>query len=185
MTGESPQPRLHAPPAHPHPFPLPNTLSPSVENKGAKDQSTIPQKGQPSVPAALGVKGTSTFEKVISHTRPSWLPPKDKTEDEIHYHQWEDMMSQAREQEKERKKQAEIRRLEREKRMTANMSRWEDLMRTGFSSEKVQTDPSLRQLWFEGVPSHLRGKAWSLAVGNPLAMSKGELTTRNSSYCMG
>jgi hypothetical protein len=115
----------------------------------------------------------STFEKVMSQTRPSWLPPKDKVEDETHYHQWEDMMTQAREHEKELKKMAEARRLMREKRLMANTPRWEALLASDFSVTKVKGDVGLRKMWFEGVPSHLRGKAWSLAVGNALALSRG------------
>lgn len=90
-------------------------------------------------------------------------------------------MSQAREHEKERRKQAEARRLEKEKRLAMSTPRWEALLSgtptgaggAGFSVAKVKDDESLRRLWFDGVPSHLRGRAWSLAIGNPLAMSKG------------
>jgi len=121
------------------------------------------------------VKGVSTFDKVRSHTRPAWLPPKDKIEDETHLHQWEEMMAQAREHEKERKRVAEIRRVEKEKRMAINTPRWEALLKGEFSAARIREDDGLRKLWFEGVPSHLRGKAWSLAVGNTLAMSKGKL----------
>jgi hypothetical protein len=120
------------------------------------------------------VKGTSAFEKFRSQTRPSYLPPKPKEEDETHLHEWESMMAQAREHERERRRVAEIRRLEKEKRMAVNTPRWEVLLGPDFSAARVREDESLRRLWFEGVPSHLRGKAWSLAIGNPLAMSKGE-----------
>lgn len=83
-------------------------------------------------------------------------------------------MAQAREHEKERRRTAEIRRLEKEKRMAVDTPRWEELLGGDFSTKKVCGDDSLRRLWFEGVPSHLRGKAWSMAVGNELAMSKGK-----------
>lgn len=84
-------------------------------------------------------------------------------------------MAQAREHEKERKRVAEIRRVEKEKRMAINTPRWEALLKGEFSAARIREDDGLRKLWFEGVPSHLRGKAWSLAVGNTLAMSKGKL----------
>ena len=83
-------------------------------------------------------------------------------------------MAQARELEAQRRKQAELRRIEREKRLAINTGKWEALLGRDFSVDKVKEDPALRKLWFEGAPSHLRGKAWSLAIGNPLAMSKGE-----------
>jgi hypothetical protein len=117
----------------------------------------------------------STFEKVLSHTRPSYLPPKDKVEDETHLHQWEEMMARAREAEKGRKKQADARRLQREKRIAAATPSWDALLSDPeFSADKVRANEVLRKMWFEGAPTYLRGKAWSLAIGNPLAMSKGE-----------
>ena len=120
------------------------------------------------------MKGTSTFEKVISHTRPSWLPPKDRTEDETHYHQWEAMMSQAREAEKEKRKVEEAKRAERDRRLAINTPKWEEMLdEKTFNVDKIRKDPALRQIWFEGCPTYLRGKAWSLAIGNPLALSKG------------
>jgi hypothetical protein len=158
-------PRLHAPPAHPHPFPIPspNSPPPNLERKPSHTPA-----------AGLGGKGVSTFEKVISHTRPSWLPPKDRAEDETHYHQWEEMMSSARELEKGKRKVEEAKRQEREKRLAINTPKWEEMLdEKTFSADKIRKDPVLRQIWFEGAPTYLRGKAWSLAIGNPLALSKG------------
>lgn len=187
-------PRRAAPPPHPFPWPIPTSPRPSsskrlstVSNASNGTHATQASQGStsanPSHPSgqthqhtpALGAKGVSTFEKVISHTRPSWLPPKDRIEDVTHLHQWEDMMRHAREHEKVLAKQAEIRRLEKEKRLTAEAPKWEKLLsdEKDFSAKKVKENEELRKLWFEGVPSHLRGKAWSMAVGNPLALSKG------------
>ncbi|KAK8849766.1 hypothetical protein IAR55_005102 [Kwoniella newhampshirensis] len=173
-------PRIHAPPAHPFPWPIPTSprrvepkrLSVISNSSSSHSVSSQPQSNQNHT-AGIGVKGVSTFEKVYSHTRPSWLPPKDRVEDETHLHQWEEMMAQSREHEKERQKAAEARRLEKEKRLAMSTPRWEALLGDKeFSVAKVKSDLGLRRLWFEGVPSHLRGKAWSLAIGNPLAVSK-------------
>ncbi|ORX37609.1 rab-GTPase-TBC domain-domain-containing protein [Kockovaella imperatae] len=250
--GPSTPPRRHAPPAHPHPYPIPSSptsYSPSRRpNSMQSNRSSTLEANTSAPPAAkanvniegtlshpstqgLGVKGVSAFEKVVSHTRPSWLPPKPKEEDEAHLHQWADMMSQSREAEAARRKIQEARRVEKEKRLAASTSAWETLVglgpggstmssmtdhlhphpagssattgtgmnrsassssakgkssaaaagsgratpesgHSGFSVERVKTDPTLRKLWFEGVPSHLRGRAWSLAIGNPLAISR-------------
>jgi hypothetical protein len=170
------KPRLHAPPAHPHPFPIPspNSPRPSHEKRPSHSGPTVPPPGH-STSTALGVKGVSTFEKVISHTRPSWLPPKNREEDEIHYHQWEEMMSRARETEKEKRKAEEVRRVERDKRLAINTPKWEEMLdEKTFNADKIRKDPVLRGIWFEGAPTYLRGKAWSQAIGNPLALSKGE-----------
>ncbi|KAK4685032.1 hypothetical protein P7C73_g5123, partial [Tremellales sp. Uapishka_1] len=131
----------------------------------------------PAPPAApshhgLGTKGVSTFEKVISQTRPSWLPPKPREEDQVHYSQWSEMMDKSREHDKERRKLAEARRMEKEKRLAILTPDWEKLLGDGFTVAKVQSDVKLRRMWFEGIPSHLRGKAWALCIGNPLALSK-------------
>ncbi len=84
-------------------------------------------------------------------------------------------MARARSAEAERRKINDIRRLEKEKRMAISTPRWEALLNSlDFSPGKVKADMGLRRLWFEGVPSHLRGRAWSLAIGNPLALSKGQ-----------
>jgi hypothetical protein len=163
-------PRLHAPPAHPHPFPIPSTSPRPSHEKRPSHSHAGPSGG-------LGVKGVSTFEKVISHTRPSWLPPKDRTEDETHYHQWEEMMSQAREAEKEKRKIEEAKRAERDKRLAINTPKWEEMLdEKTFNADRIRKDPALRQIWFEGCPTYLRGKAWSLAIGNPLALSKAKFS---------
>ena len=162
---EDSTPRFQAPPAHPHPaFPPESSSNPASTSSGPS--------------GSRGPKAaTSAFEAVVSRTRPSWLPPKDRVEDESHLAEWETMMAHSRAAEAERRRTSEMRMLEREKKLAVAVPRWEGLL-TGFTTEKVRGDEGLRQLWFEGVPSHLRGKAWSAAIGNPLAMSKGALCCR-------
>lgn len=176
--GESsvPKPRIHAPPAHPHPFPLPSTTSPlATANKRLPTTLQPPEQTPSAGPSGgIGAKGVSAFEKVMNHTRPSHLPPKPKDEDDTHYHQWEAMMAQAREHEKERRRIQDARRLEKEKKLAAATPIWDTLLNDpGFSVGKVRSDKGLREMWFQGVPGYLRGKAWGLAIGNPLALSKG------------
>lgn len=38
----------------------------------------------------------------------------------------------------------------------------------------VRADTKMGELWFEGIPTHLRGRIWSACIGNGLALSKGE-----------
>jgi hypothetical protein len=84
------------------------------------------------------------------------------------------MMSQAREAEKEKRKLEEAKRIERDKRLAINTPKWEEMLdEKTFSADRIRKDPELRKIWFEGAPTYLRGKAWSLAIGNPLALSKG------------
>ncbi|BEI81104.1 hypothetical protein CcaverHIS002_0202640 [Cutaneotrichosporon cavernicola] len=161
-------PRIHAPPAHPHPFPIPTS-----PRSGPVPQVTdLPGKKGNTPPAALGVKGVSTMDKFLSRTRMQHLPPKPKAEDETHLHEWEQMMAKAREHDAERRKQEQTRRAERERHLLAVTPRWESLLARDFSVDKIRESQSHRQLWFEGIPSHLRGKAWALAIGNSLAMHR-------------
>ena len=84
-------------------------------------------------------------------------------------------MSQAREVEKEKRKAEEAKRAERDKRLAINTPKWEEMLdEKTFNADKIRKDPVLRGIWFEGAPTYLRGKAWSLAIGNPLALSKGK-----------
>ncbi|RXK37992.1 hypothetical protein M231_04778 [Tremella mesenterica] len=164
-------PTRAAPPAHPHPFPFPDMTTPPPPSPRKSDLHLTHKDTQH--PHGLGVKGGTNTETVLSKTRPAWLPPKERVEDQVHLHQWEEMMAQSRHHELERRKLEEHRRLEKERRLALSASRWESLLNTpDFSAAKVTGDPELRTLWFEGVPGHLRGKAWSLALGNPLALSK-------------
>jgi len=84
-------------------------------------------------------------------------------------------MSQAREVEKEKRKAEEAKRIEKDKRLVINTPKWEEMLdEKTFNADKIRKDPVLRGIWFEGAPTYLRGKAWSLAIGNPLALSKGK-----------
>ncbi|WWC92902.1 uncharacterized protein L201_007864 [Kwoniella dendrophila CBS 6074] len=190
-------PRLHAPPAHPFPFPIPTSTSnptsppPSAHKRISTSSSHISNSysasnhnngvgnananGVEIHEHGIGKKeAISTFEKVRSQTRPAYLPPKDKHEDEIHLHQWEEMMAASREHEKQLKKLAEQRRIEKEKKLSLVVPKWESILNDkDFNISTIHNDPLLRRLWFDGIPTHLRGKAWSLAIGNPLAVSKG------------
>ncbi|ORY34660.1 rab-GTPase-TBC domain-domain-containing protein [Naematelia encephala] len=176
-------PRRQAPPAHPHPFPLPSTPPLSSKRLSAHSStSSLPRPPSTQAQAhppthahmhGLGVKGAPTLDKFISHTRPQYLPPKDRAEDDTHLHQWEEIMAQSRHLEAERRKAQEIHRAEKDRKIALATPHWEALLSDpGFSVAKVRSNPHLRKLWFDGIPSHLRGKAWALAVGNPLAMSK-------------
>ena len=159
-------PTRQAPPAHPHPFPLPSATSPPPLNSAGPSR-------QPH-PVGLGVKGGTSTEDVISRTRPNWLPPKDKVEDEVHLHQWEEMMTHSREHEKELRKVREAQKKAKDHKMAMATPRWEALLGSpDFSAAKVRNSPELRHMWFEGIPSHLRGRAWAAVIGNPLALSKG------------
>ncbi|KDQ15725.1 hypothetical protein BOTBODRAFT_173797 [Botryobasidium botryosum FD-172 SS1] len=114
--------------------------------------------------------GPSTFEKVYSKTRPTHLPPKPKEEDKKHLRDWEEMMKASRLADEKRKEAAQAKRDARERAVEETQPIWEQQIIP--NCRAVLRDPRLRAIWRNGVPSKLRGKVWSLAVGNGLALSK-------------
>jgi hypothetical protein len=132
--------------------------------------------------------GPSMLDKVRSQTRPAYLPPKDKEEDEAHLRAWEAMMAEARAAEAKRQERQRAMREEREKRMAESLPIWESILamygdgqRTDWK-ETLSADPKLRRVWFNGCPSHLRGRVWAMCIGNGLALSKGGFGSRSVSF---
>ncbi|TFY64498.1 hypothetical protein EVG20_g5923 [Dentipellis fragilis] len=122
--------------------------------------------------------GPSTFEKVVSRTRPSFLPPKTREEDDKHLADWEKMMKQSRIAEEKRRQALAERRLVREQKIEESLHRWEkDIMPDW---KVVDKNPALRRLWWAGIPTKLRASLWERAVGNALALSKGGVTSLTS-----
>jgi len=73
--------------------------------------------------------------------------------------------------EKQKRKTAEERRLAREKQAEEIAHIWEKQILPDWKI--VHRNPELRKLWWQGVPTSMRGKMWESAVGNPLSLSKG------------
>ncbi|KAF8913146.1 rab-GTPase-TBC domain-containing protein [Gymnopilus junonius] len=117
--------------------------------------------------------GPSAFEKVRSKTRPAFLPPKPKQEDEKHMADWQQMMRQSRTLAEKRRKAFQERRLAREKAIEDSFHIWEKEILPDWRI--VHRQPELRKLWWRGIPTKLRSVLWEKAVGNELALSKGRL----------
>lgn len=131
--------------------------------------------------------GPSAFEKVVSKTRPTFLPPKPREEDKKHLADWQLMMAQSRQlgrshnyhnfpcahsfPAEKRRKALNERRLAREKTIEDTVHVWErDIMPDW---RVVYRNAALRRLWWNGIPTKLRAQLWEKAVGNALALSKG------------
>lgn len=86
--------------------------------------------------------------------------------------------------EERRQSVLEQRRIAKEKRLAEDMAVWEaEILDPALSNgqnggdawnSRIRENPKLRAMWFRGVPSHFRGRAWSLAIGNDLTLSKGK-----------
>jgi TBC1 domain family member 14 len=75
--------------------------------------------------------------------------------------------------EEKRRKALQERRLMRERNIEASLHIWEKEIVPDWSV--VHRDPTLRKLWWKGVPTQLRASMWEKAVGNALAISKGDI----------
>ncbi|KAK0233620.1 rab-GTPase-TBC domain-containing protein [Armillaria fumosa] len=114
--------------------------------------------------------GPSILEKVMSKTRPSFLPPKSRQEDKKHMSDWQSMMKQSRAAAEKRRKAFEERRIVRERKIDESIHLWERDIIPDW--RVVNKNPALRRMWWRGIPSKLRASMWERAVGNPLALNK-------------
>ncbi|TRM66060.1 rab-GTPase-TBC domain-containing protein [Schizophyllum amplum] len=113
--------------------------------------------------------GPSTFEKVRSRTRPSFLPPKPRQEDDKHLADWQAMMRLSRQAAEKRRKALQERRNTRERAIEDSLHHWEKDILPDW--RVVHRDPALRRMWWKGIPTKLRARMWQNAVGNALALS--------------
>jgi hypothetical protein len=140
---------------------------------------------------AMRSSGPSALEKVMSRTRPIFLPPKSREEDDKHLSDWRNMMKSSRTagerclhghaciltstypefEEERRQKALRERRLAREKEIEESLHLWEKEIVPDW--RVVHRNPALRKLWWKGIPTKLRALMWERAVGNALALSKG------------
>ncbi|TFY64304.1 hypothetical protein EVJ58_g2726 [Rhodofomes roseus] len=114
--------------------------------------------------------GPSVLDRVVSKTRPTFLPPKPRDEDRKHMADWEQMMKRSRAAEEKRRKALEERRYSREKKIDESIGRWEREIVPDWTV--VNRNPALRKLWWAGIPTKLRATMWQNAVGNTLVLSK-------------
>ncbi|KAK0481730.1 rab-GTPase-TBC domain-containing protein [Armillaria novae-zelandiae] len=157
--------------------PSTSTSSPSVSASGAITASsslpnTQPSQLAPPQPSHRQTRsaGPSILEKVMSKTRPSFLPPKSRQEDKKHMLDWQSMMKQSRAAAEKRRKAFEERRIVRERKIDESIHLWERDIVPDW--RVVNKNPALRRMWWRGIPSKLRASMWERAVGNPLALNK-------------
>ncbi|KAL3478195.1 hypothetical protein BJX99DRAFT_224786 [Aspergillus californicus] len=108
-------------------------------------------------------------EKVLSRTRPSWLPPKDQKEERRHLKEYQRMMAQSLEADKRRAEKAATEKCERDNTRETLQQIWDDYVYPNWGQAVSET--RTRELWWRGIPSRLRGSTWQRAIGNELALS--------------
>ncbi|TBU49325.1 rab-GTPase-TBC domain-containing protein [Dichomitus squalens] len=153
------------------PLPLPTSTSlPTPTTAKLTEPPTPTARHRPSRSV-----GPSMLDKVISKTRPPYLPPKPRTEDRKHLQDWEDMMKRSRAAEEKRRQALLERRLARERRIEESIGVWEREIVPDWTV--VHRNTHLRRVWWQGIPTKLRASMWQAAIGNPLALSKDSFKT--------
>ncbi|KAI9746826.1 MAG: hypothetical protein M1835_002376, partial [Candelina submexicana] len=109
-------------------------------------------------------------EKVLTRTRPSWLPPKCQKEEKRHLREYQRMMSFSLEAEKRRLvREAET--LHARESTKLSLSRiWDQHVLPNW--DHVISEPRTRELWWRGVSPRSRGTVWQKAIGNELELTE-------------
>ncbi|KAF2435105.1 hypothetical protein EJ08DRAFT_580805 [Tothia fuscella] len=109
-------------------------------------------------------------EKVLTRTRPSWLPPKNPEEEKRHLKEYQKMMAKALEAEKRKAKQHQKQQCERDTTKESLARVWEQHVLPNWDT--VIQEPRTRELWWRGITPRDRGTVWQKAVGNELELSE-------------
>uniref|UniRef100_A0A8C9Z2K9 TBC1 domain family member 14 n=1 Tax=Sander lucioperca TaxID=283035 RepID=A0A8C9Z2K9_SANLU len=138
------------------------------ETKSGRAGPGNPTSPRHSVRKNLDFEPLSTTALILED-RPANLPAKPAEEAQKHRQQYEEMVAQAKKRElkeaQKRKKQLEDRcKLEESIGTAAQI--WNQEILPNWST--TCTSRRVRDLWWQGIPPSVRGKVWSLAVGNEL-----------------
>uniref|UniRef100_A0A3B4GY80 TBC1 domain family member 14 n=1 Tax=Pundamilia nyererei TaxID=303518 RepID=A0A3B4GY80_9CICH len=146
----------------------PKKIQKEYETKSGRAGSGNPTSPRQSVRKNLDFEPLSTTALILED-RPANLPAKPAEEAQKHRQQYEEMVAQVKKRElkeaQRRKKQLEDRCKLEESIGTAAQT-WNQDILPNWST--VCTSRRVRDLWWQGIPPSVRGKVWSLAVGNDL-----------------
>ncbi|KAK0659373.1 TBC domain-containing protein C23D3.03c [Lasiodiplodia hormozganensis] len=109
-------------------------------------------------------------EKVLSRTRPSWLPPKDPQEERKHLREYQKMMAAAQEAERRMAAKLQEKQQQRDTTQTSISRIWDQHVLPNW--DQVINEPRTRELWWRGVTPRSRGTVWKRAIGNELGLSE-------------
>ena len=108
-------------------------------------------------------------ERVLSRTRPSWLPPKSKSEEKRHLKEYQRMMELSREAERKKAAQSIDSKCAKDDTKSTLSRLWEEHVLPNW--DQLIRDPRTRELWWRGVGPKSRAKVWTKAIGNDLALT--------------
>lgn len=121
----------------------------------------------------LGISFSSSFNSNNLSFRPSNLPPKTKKEEELHRQlvyenrkMYMDLVKQKKESEKTHLQNIEARKQKEEKRARF----WIKEILPNWSY--IKSNKNIKNYFYEGIPSSIRGKVWMLCIGNKFSITK-------------
>uniref|UniRef100_A0A8C7PJ45 TBC1 domain family member 14 n=1 Tax=Oncorhynchus mykiss TaxID=8022 RepID=A0A8C7PJ45_ONCMY len=147
----------------------PQKIQKEYETNSSRDgPGHSPPSPRQSVRKNLDFEPLSTTALILED-RPANLPAKPAEEAQKHRQQYEEMVAQAKKRElkeaQKRRKQLEDR-CKLEESIGNAAQTWNQEILPNWSA--MCTSRRVRELWWQGVPPSVRGKVWSLAVGNEL-----------------
>lgn len=127
-----------------------------------------PPSPKQNVRRSLAFEPLSTTALILEH-RPAHLPAKPAEEAQKHKQQYEEMVVQA--------KKRELKEAQRRQRQREEQCRLEDSIGSALLAwtndilpnwDAMWSSRRARELWWQGIPPSVRGRVWSLAIGNEL-----------------
>ena len=126
-------------------------------------------------------------EKVLSRTRPSWLPPKSQKEEKRHLKQYQKMMELSLEagkgvtlestvvsadclSEKKKTAKAASQKCAHDDTKATLLRIWEEHVLPNW--DQVIREPRTRELFWRGIAPRSRAQVWRRAIGNDLALTE-------------
>ncbi|XP_078422124.1 TBC1 domain family member 12 isoform X3 [Cetorhinus maximus] len=106
---------------------------------------------------------------LILEDRPAHLPAKSAEEAQRHRQEYDEMVAEAKKREikeAQRRKKIMKERFRQEESISHAMIIWNTDILPNW--ETIRNTRKVRELWWQGIPPSVRGKVWSLAVGNEL-----------------
>ncbi|KAL8680445.1 MAG: hypothetical protein Q9186_003343 [Xanthomendoza sp. 1 TL-2023] len=113
-------------------------------------------------------------ERVLSRTRPSWLPPKDQKEEKKHLKEYQRMMELSLEAERKKAARAAVQKCADDDSKTSLRRIWEEHVLPNW--DQAMREPRTRELWWRGISPRSRATVWQKAIGNNLTLSENTYT---------
>ena len=113
-------------------------------------------------------------EAVLSRTRPSWLPPKDRAEEKRHLKEYQRMMALSLEAERKREAEKKANSTCRDDTAGTLLRIWEEHVLPNWDT--VTSQKRTRELWWRGIAPRSRAAVWTKAIGNELGLTDASYT---------